>query len=94
MKTLKKVNIEPVFVESIPEELEENKIYISDKYKTASHLCLCGCKTKTITPLSGGVFWDLIKHTDGKITLIGSVGNYSFPCKSHYVINNNVANFI
>ena len=41
MKTLKKVEIEPVFVEFVPDVLEENKIYISEEYKCAIHNCLC-----------------------------------------------------
>jgi hypothetical protein len=94
MKTLKKVPVEPIFVEFIPEVLEENKIYISEEYECAIHNCLCGCGEKTITPLGGGRNWDLLKHDDGKISLIGSVGNYNFPCKSHYIITKNVANFI
>ena len=94
MKTLKKVEITPLFLkDSIPKELEENILYISEEYKTAIHLCLCGCKEKTITPLLGGQFWDLIKEKNGKVSLIGSIGNYSFPCQSHYIITNNIANF-
>lgn len=93
MKTLKKVEIESVFVEFIPDVLEENKIYISEEYKCAIHNCLCGCGEKTITPLGGGANWDLVKHNDGKVSLVGSVGNYNFPCKSHYIITRNVANF-
>ena len=87
MKTIKKVTIEPVFVDVIPEVIEENKLYISEKYKTATHNCLCGCGLKTITPLGGGRNWEIVKSYDGKkISLIGSVGNYNFPCKSHYII--------
>ena len=93
MKTIKKVIIEPVFIDSIPEVIEENKLYISEEYKTAIHNCLCGCGLKTITPLTGGRFWDLVKESNGTVSLIGSVGNYSFPCKSHYIITKNVANF-
>lgn len=94
MKTIKKVEIEPVFVEYVPDVLEENKLYISEEYKCAVHLCLCGCKSKTITPLGGGKFWDIVKEKNGTISLLGSVGNYSFPCKSHYIITNNIANFV
>ena len=95
MKTIKKVEIEPVFLEDcIPDLLEENKLYISEQYKTAIHLCLCGCGEKTITPLGGGQFWDLIKEKNGIVSLIGSIGNYNFPCKSHYIITKNVANFV
>jgi hypothetical protein len=94
MKTIKTVDIEPIFIELIPEKLEENKIYISEEHNSAVHNCLCGCGLLTVTPLGGGANWDLVKHNDGKISLIGSVGNYSFPCKSHYIITNNKANFV
>lgn len=93
MKTIKKVTIEPVFVEFIPDVLEENKLYISEKYESAIHNCLCGCGEKTVTPLGGGANWDLIKESNGTISLIGSIGNYNFACKSHYIITKNVANF-
>lgn len=93
MKTIKKATIEPVFVDLISDTLEENKIYISEKYKLAIHLCLCGCKEKTVTPLGGGKNWDIVKENNGTISLIGSVGNYNFDCKSHYIITKNIANF-
>lgn len=93
MKTLKKVEITPIYTETIPDNLEENKLYISEKYRCAIHLCLCGCGEKTVTPLGGGKLWDLVKENNGTVSLIGSVGNYNFPCKSHYIITKNVANF-
>lgn len=94
MKTIKKATIEPIFVDVIPEVIEENKLYVSEKYKTATHKCLCGCGLKTITPLGGGRNWEIVKSYDGKkISLIGSVSNYNFPCKSHYIITSNIANF-
>jgi hypothetical protein len=93
MKTIKKITIEPVFVEFIPEVLEENKIYISEQYKCAVHTCLCGCGEKTVMPLySDG--WSLIKHNNNTVSFTPSVGNYNFSCKSHYIITNNVANFV
>lgn len=93
MKTLKKVPIEPVFVEFIPEQLEPGKLYISEKYKAALHLCLCGCGEVVSTPLSRDE-WELVKFPDNKVTLSPSIGNYSFTCKSHYIIVKNVANFV
>lgn len=98
MKTIKKVTIEPVYVEFIPDEMEENKIYISEKYKTTAHNCLCGCNTKVVMPIDNiieGVDygWKLIKENNDKISFIPSVGNYQIPCKSHYIITKNVANF-
>lgn len=93
MKTLKKVPIEPVFVEFIPEQLEAGKLYISEKYKAALHLCLCGCGEIVSTPLTRDG-WELVKFPENKVTLSPSIGNYSFPCKSHYIIVKNVANFV
>ena len=93
MKTLKKVAIEPVFVEFIPERLEPGKLFISEKYKAALHLCLCGCGEIVSTPL-GRDGWELTKFPENKITLSPSIGNYSFSCKSHYIIVKNVANFV
>lgn len=95
MKTLKKVMIEPVFVEGyMPEKLEDNKLYISEQYGCATHNCLCGCGRKTHTPLDGPLGWNLIKHDNGKVSLTPSISNYQFPCKSHYIITKNVANFV
>lgn len=93
MKTLMKVPIEPVYVEFMPTVLEDGKLYISEKYNVAIHLCLCGCKEKTVTPLHPIDGWVLTKQGD-KVTLTPSIGNYQMPCKSHYIITKNVANFV
>jgi len=92
MKTLKKVEIEPIFIELIPSIMEENKLYISEKYNVAVHNCLCGCGEKTVMPLYGNG-WNMVKVND-KVSFTPSVGNYNFKCKSHYIITNNVANFV
>ncbi len=102
MKTIKKVTIEPVFVdEFIPpdSELEENKIYISKKYGTAIHWCLCGCKLKVVMPIDAIIEgkdhgWQLIEEKDDKVSFTPSVGNFQYPCKSHYIITKNIANFV
>lgn len=93
MKKIETVEVTPVFVEVITEKLEENKIYISKMYGTAIHNCLCGCGNLTVTPL-GPDGWILTEHPDGKISFHPSIGNYQFPCKSHYVITKNKANFL
>lgn len=72
------------FLKYIPEDLDEGIIYISKEFKLAIHLCCCGCKSETVTPLGKGE-WNYIKE-EGKITLHPSIGNYSLPCKSHYSI--------
>ena len=75
------------FVEFIPEALKEGTVYISIRFATVSHLCVCGCKNKVVTPLRP-MDWKLI--FDGKtVSLYPSIGNWSFPCRSHYWIRNN-----
>lgn len=39
------------FVEFIPDELEQGTIYVSIRFATASHRCLCGCGNKVVTPI-------------------------------------------
>ncbi len=75
------------FVEFIPDELEQGTLYISIRFATASHLCCCGCGNKVVTPIRP-TDWKLI--FDGKtVSLYPSIGNWSFPCQSHYWIRNN-----
>ncbi len=78
----------PQFVEFIPERLNEGVLYISRRYRTASHLCCCGCRHEVVTPLNPAK-WNLSEHTDGSVTLSPSVGNWSFPCRSHYLVIRN-----
>lgn len=81
----------PVFVEFIPETLEEGKIYISQTYATAAHKCCCGCGHKVVTPLSP-TGWRLT--VDGEhVSLYPSIGNWGFPCRSHYWIRRNVVHW-
>lgn len=96
MKTIKKVEVSPKYMVHIPEvsEMEQGVIYVSIPYKTANHLCLCGCGQQTITPLNDNGWRFSMNHNDGKISLSPSIGNYQFECKSHYIITNSVANFV
>ena len=96
MKTIRKVEIEPVYVEYIPQTLDENRLYISKKFNTALHLCLCGCKKLVVTPLNHAHFvhgWYL-NEEKGKVSLSPSIGNFQYECQSHYIITKNVANFV
>jgi hypothetical protein len=79
--------IRPEFVEFVPSELEDGVLYISEKYRTAVHLCCCGCRSKVVTPLKPYA-WRLTTK-DGAVTLRPSIGNWSFRCKSHYWISSN-----
>ena len=68
----------------MPERLEEKTLYISIKYATTLHLCPCGCGNKVVAPLSPDG-WSVT--FDGlTVSLNPSIGNWSFPCKSHYWI--------
>jgi len=96
MKTLKKVEIKAKYCVTIPEakDMEQGILYVSIAYKTANHLCLCGCGNQTITPLNDNGWRFSMNHSDGKVSLSPSIGNYGFDCKSHYIITNSVANFV
>jgi hypothetical protein len=72
------------FVESAPRPLSEGVLYISDRFRTALHLCCCGCGKEVVTPLNPAG-WSY-KREAGTVTLKPSVGNWSFPCRSHYQI--------
>lgn len=76
----------PEFVEVLPMNLEEGKLYISMKYCTAVHLCACGCGERVVTPLQPNG-WRL--SFDGLVTLRPSIGNFEYPCMSHYFITDN-----
>jgi hypothetical protein len=77
------------FVEVVPLEREERKLYISTKYRTAIHSCFCGCGLKVVTPIRPAK-WRLIYDGDS-VSLLPSVGNWGFPCRSHYWIKRNYA---
>lgn len=78
--------LQPEFVEFIPIDLENGKLYISMKYCTTVHLCACGCGERVVTPLQPHG-WRLT--FDGTVTLRPSIGNFEYSCKSHYFITNN-----
>jgi hypothetical protein len=75
------------FVEFVPDTLETGKIYVSISYATVVHKCCCGCGHEVVTPISPTA-WKLI--FDGRtISLDPSIGNWNFPCRSHYWIRGN-----
>ena len=79
--------VRPEFVAVIPERLEDGVLYICERYRTVAHKCCCGCGQEVITPL-GPADWSL--RREGKsVTLHPSIGNWSFPCRSHYFIRRN-----
>lgn len=80
-------NLEQRFVQHAPQPLEPGVLYISMEFATAMHLCCCGCSHEVVTPFSP-TDWKLI--FDGEtVSLTPSVGNWNFPCRSHYIIRRN-----
>lgn len=77
----------PEYVEFIPKTLEDGVLYISKKYRTASHRCCCGCGTKIVTPFRETEY-RLVERGD-MISLHPSIGNWNHPCQSHYLIVDN-----
>lgn len=73
------------FVELVPRELQEGVLYVSREYRTAVHRCCCGCGQRVVTPLSPAK-WMMREEEDGTVSLNPSIGNWSFPCRSHYWI--------
>lgn len=74
------------FVEYVPEQLVEGVVYISIENTAAVHSCACGCGKEVVTPISP-TDWQL--QFDGiSISLEPSIGNWAFPCQSHYFIRN------
>jgi hypothetical protein len=78
------VLFEHEFVENVPCELAPDKLYISIRYRTASHLCACGCGRKVVTPIKPAK-WKLTYNGD-TVSLWPSIGRWQLPCKSHYII--------
>jgi hypothetical protein len=80
-------SIRPEFVDSAPLSLSPGVLYISERFKTALHLCPCGCGEKVITPLSPAR-WQ-VSCSAGAVSLYPSIGNWDYACRSHYFIRRN-----
>lgn len=84
---MKETQYTPRFVEAMPEDLDSGQLYISIRFRTAAHLCACGCGTKVVTPIKPAK-WALTY--DGEtVSLWPSIGRWQLPCKSHYIIRRN-----
>lgn len=71
-------------LDSIPERLQVGTLYVTTDRDVAGHLCACGCGREVITPLSP-MDWSITIDQNG-VTLDPSIGNWVFPCRSHYFI--------
>lgn len=102
MKTINKVQVTFQFTkdaEPLPpfEEMKEGVVYVSIEFGISIHKCLCGCgeETAMIINKDGDLDgWDLIENGNGKYSFTPSISNFHLPCKSHYIITKNIANFM
>lgn len=75
------------FVHRVPPILQEGVLYVCLECKVVVHLCACGCGEKVVLPIEPDA-WHL--QCDGEhVSLSPSIGNFQFPCKSHYWIKGN-----
>ena len=81
---MRRTTITHEFVEFIPGEREEGVLYVSTRFRVATHSCFCGCGRKVVTPLSPAQ-WALI-FDGATVSLVPSIGNWQSPCRSHYWI--------
>jgi hypothetical protein len=77
------------FVQVIPDEVADDTLYISIDYGITIHKCMSGCGLDVALPLSP-FQWKLIFDGD-TVSLFPSVGNWSYPCRSHYWIERDTA---
>lgn len=85
---MRRTSIEHEFVEYVPSELAEGILFVSIPYATAVHRCACGCGNKVVTPITPAD-WQLLFDGD-TVSLAPSIGNWGFPCRSHYWIKRDV----
>jgi hypothetical protein len=81
---VKRARLAHEFVEYVPEQLNDGVLYVSMSFAVASHRCACGCGREVVTPLSP-TDWQLLFDGEG-VSLQPSIGNWNFPCRSHYWI--------
>lgn len=74
-------------VHRVPEDLCPGILYVCFDCNVIAHLCACGCKEKVILPIDPD-FWS-VRYDGETVSLAPSIGNFQFPCKSHYWIKEN-----
>lgn len=73
------------FVDYVPKLLDDGVLYVSIRFGTAVHRCACGCGQQVVTPL-GPAEWK-VTYDGRTVSLAPSIGNWSYPCRSHYWID-------
>jgi len=78
---------EPLIVSRVPETLSPNTLYLCFDCNVVVHSCACGCGESVVLPIHPD-FWR-ITYDGEHATLYPSIGNFNFPCNSHYWIKEN-----
>lgn len=73
------------FVKAFPDKLGEGILYVSVEYGTAAHRCFCGCGSEVYTRFSPRD-WSM-KFNGETVSISPSIGNWSFACQSHYILD-------
>lgn len=81
------VRVRPEFVEFMPRTPAPGILYVAIRFNSAMHLCCCGCGHHVVTPLAP-LQWQLT-YNGRDVSLYPSIGNWSYPCRSHYWIEEN-----
>ena len=82
---LKEFNMQ--VVHRVPDHLCPGIIYVCFDCNLVAHLCACGCGEKVILPIDPDC-WS-VKYDGETVSLAPSIGNFQFPCMSHYWIKEN-----
>ena len=77
--------LDPRFIETMPDTIEPGILYVSLEYGSMIHGCACGCGGEVVLPLTP-LDWSL-RYDGETISVWPSVGNWSLPCRSHYIID-------
>lgn len=81
---MRHTSLRHLFTSVIPDKLEPGVLYVSMEYATAAHSCCCGCGEEVVTPFTP-TDWKM-EFDGASISLSPSVGSWTLPCRSHYVI--------
>jgi hypothetical protein len=73
------------FVKAFPDKIDDDMLYVSVEFGTAAHRCFCGCGSEVYTRFSPRD-WSM-KFNGETVSISPSIGNWSFACQSHYILD-------
>ena len=71
----------------VPEVPQSGILYACLDCNVVVHLCACGCGEKVVLQIDPN-FWK-VDYDGESLSLHPSIGNFQYPCKSHYWIRKN-----